>query len=111
MLLPALAFLEGELFTAPEPEDLHVALLEEGLTAPQRRVLDLLNDGSGEVKVGAIGRFRMTRRHQWAVVRGVRAAPRLWIACQAAKRFLGYGLGFKQGYHLQQRHRHVACWR
>jgi len=46
LLLPALAFLEGEFGSAPEPEDLHVAMLEDGLSAPVRRVLAAMQDGS-----------------------------------------------------------------
>jgi hypothetical protein len=42
MLLPALSFLEGTFQEAPEPEDLQMSMLENGLTAPMRRVLDAM---------------------------------------------------------------------
>ncbi|GAX74990.1 hypothetical protein CEUSTIGMA_g2436.t1 [Chlamydomonas eustigma] len=42
MLLPALSFLEGSFQEAPEPEDLQMAMLENGLHAPLRKVLDAM---------------------------------------------------------------------
>ena len=47
MLLPALSFLEGGFQSAPEVEDLHVAMLEDGLSAPIRRVLDAMDTALG----------------------------------------------------------------
>ncbi|KAL6759033.1 hypothetical protein V8C86DRAFT_2583575 [Haematococcus lacustris] len=45
-MAPAVAFLPGEWQQAPEPEELHMSLMESGLTAAQRRVLDQLHDGT-----------------------------------------------------------------
>jgi hypothetical protein len=43
---PALGCLEGEWQSAPTPEDLHAAMMEAGLRPAQRRVIDMLYDGS-----------------------------------------------------------------
>jgi hypothetical protein len=46
VLSPALACLEGDWQSEPEPEDLQTAMLEAGLSCAQRRVLDMMYDGS-----------------------------------------------------------------
>ena len=53
LLLPALAFLEGSFQLAPEPEDLQMAMLEDGLSAPIRRVLDAMSPVTGPAQSAA----------------------------------------------------------
>ena len=53
LLLPALAFLEGSFQQAPEPEDLQMAMLEDGLSAPIRRVLDAMSLETGPAQSAA----------------------------------------------------------
>lgn len=43
LVVPSLGLVEGAFQEAPEVEDLHVAMLEGGLTPAQRRVLDLVD--------------------------------------------------------------------
>ena len=54
LLSPALSFLETEWGEAGDAEDLAEAMMEEGLRPAQRRVLDMLYDGTHEsMQVGA----------------------------------------------------------